>query len=451
MKKFFLIGIGGTGMSSLAFFLKAQGHEISGSDRAFDQNHVHEVQDELVSHGIKVFPQDGSGINETLDGLIYSSAIEPDNPDLLQAKKFSIPLFSRAQMLAELFNSKNGIAVCGTSGKTTVTGMVAHILKEAKIPFSFLCGGKVKKLFPNQSSSNFHPDQAPLMLIEADESDGSLILYKPQTAIITNISKDHKDLCELYPIFQHLIDSTEKTLVLNKSCPELQKLRLSPVDIRYFDLGQAKDIQLTSEGSVFTFQKYSFHLKVPGRHNIENALAAIATAQTLGIAVEMIQKGLAHFQGIIRRLECVGDIQGIRIYDDYSHNPVKIEAALSSLIPFCKHLIVIYQPHGYGPLKHQWEDLIQTFSRTLRDEDLVYLLPVYDAGGTADRNISSKDFSNESIKKGINAHYLQKREELISEIAKKVEPGDSIVVMGARDHTLTDLAKRIFKEISQFN
>ncbi len=448
MKTFFLSGIGGTGMSSLAFFLKAQGYDVRGSDRSFDQNGLNTIYKELNSYEIKIFPQDGSGLNSSIESFVYSSAIEKDNPDLIAAQKLHIPPFSRAQILGSLFNEKEGIAVCGTSGKSTVVGMISHILKQSEKDFSMLCGAKIKDFPRRDISSNFQASKTPLMLIEADESDGSLVLYKPKYSIITNISKDHKTLDELHQIFQHLINSTQITLILNKTCPELSKLQIHTKNVLYFDPSEAKGIHHHSNGSSFKFQDLSFKLNVPGKHNIENALAAITLCKHLEIKKEDIQKGLEEFVGVVRRLDLIGKTSKINVYDDYSHNPAKIEAAILSLKPFCKRLITIYQPHGFGPLKQQWDELIKVLSEVLDSNDLFYLLPIYDAGGTTDRNISSNDFANALIKKDVQAKTFDMREELVGKLKKEAQSGDSILVMGARDYTLTDLAKEIFKSIS---
>jgi UDP-N-acetylmuramate--alanine ligase len=352
-------------------------------------------------------------------------------------------------MLAEIFNEKKGIAISGTSGKTTVVGMIAHILEQAFVDFSFLCGGKVKGLSSNASSSNWRLGKSPQMLIEADESDGSITMYHPQISLITNISKDHKDLDELYGLFQHLINSTRGPVILNEDCPSFENLHRHGQSIYTFGISQARDIKLLKDGSHFKIKQNTFHLQVPGIHNVINALAAISVAEVLEIPIQHIQEGLRNFQGIERRLEHIGCCEKINIYDDYSHNPAKIEAALSALRNFSRRLTVIYQPHGFGPLKLQREDLIQVFKKALNPKDLLILLPIYDAGGTADRSISAEDVVLALKKQGVPAAFFPNRKSLISHITESAVSEDSIIVMGARDNSLTDLAHSILEQIQK--
>ncbi|MBI1871157.1 MAG: hypothetical protein HYS07_08210 [Chlamydiae bacterium] len=446
MKKYFLIGIAGSGMNSLAYFLKAEGHEIMGSDRSFDRSEMKNVKQELLTKNIKVFPQNGLGITADLDGIIYSSAVQKNNLDLIKARECHLPIILRAQMLAHIFNLKEGIAVSGTSGKTTVVGMIASILQEAKIDFSFLCGGKVKGLSQNVAI-DWKLGKSSSMVIEADESDGSLIHYKPKISIITNISKDHKDLDELYPLFQHFIDSTQGLIILNGDCPETKNIRIGKNSTSFFKKEHVQSLQLSDEGSYFTVDKIPFQLTVPGTHNVMNALAAILAAQALQIPMNQIQGGLRKFQGIERRLELIGTVKKTRVYNDYSHNPAKIHAALETLKILTHRLIVVYQPHGFGPLKHQWDELLETFSKGISSKDILYLLPIYDAGGTANRSVSSEDFVKDLKKRNVPAFFCQNREDLQKRMKEEMIEGDVVTVMGARDGTLTELAYKIFEGI----
>jgi UDP-N-acetylmuramate--alanine ligase len=443
VKKYFLIGIAGTGMSGLASFLKSQGHQIWGSDRSFDQEKDVLIKKTLTSLGIEIVPQNGLNLPQKLDGIIYSSAVEKNNPDFIFAQKNSIPLFSRAQMLADIFNGNEGIAIAGTSGKTTVVGMIAQICQQAKMDFSFLCGGKVKGL----NSASWRVGKSSQMLIEADESDGTITLYRPKISLITNITKDHKNLDELYPLFQDFVDATQGRVILNEDCSSFKNLKYNDQTSHFFGISQAHKINLSKEGSTFEFDQNDFQLCVPGIHNILNALAAIAVAQILKIPIDEIQKGLKNFQGIERRLELVGSCNQVNIYDDYSHNPAKIEAALSSLKDFSQKLIIVYQPHGFGPLKHQWNDLLQVFQKRLQSKDHLFLLPIYDAGGTAERNISSEEFTQELINQGVCATFFTNRQKLTSHIVQLALPQDSIIIMGARDNTLTELARSILNSL----
>ncbi|MBI1884479.1 MAG: hypothetical protein HYS08_09800 [Chlamydiae bacterium] len=449
MSQYFFVGMAGTGMSSLAHFLRAQGHKVMGSDRSFDQKKSESLQEQFKNSGIVVVPQDGAHLPSDLTAVIYSSAVESDNPDFVHAQKQKFTRVTRAEMLAQIFNQKEGIAVSGTSGKTTVTGMMAHILKAAGWDFSFLCGGQVKNFPEEGKSSNWHFGKGPWLLAEADESDGSLVHYRPKISVITNISKDHKDLKELHDLFQHLVLHTGKAIVINSDCPETKNLSLPKEKSFYFGKSKADHIRLLKEGSRFEVDEAPYHLKIPGVHNIMNALASIATAQIIGIPIHHIQRGLENFQGVERRLELIGKTNNIRVYDDFAHNPAKIEATLNALQDKSDRVIAVYQPHGFGPLKHQWQELIEILSKMIRPQDQLYLLPIYDAGGTADRSISSESFVEVLKKKKIPTFFCQDRETLLQILRKKAKKGDNIVVMGARDHTLTELAHQIVRKIQK--
>lgn len=436
-------------MNSLALFSKAQGNDIWGSDRSFDKNGTGALQKELSEQGFRLVPQDGKGLPDVLDTVIYSAAVEPDNPDLMAAQSRHIQILSRAQWLAEIFNQKKGIAVSGTSGKSTVTGMIAQILETAGMDFSFISGGRIKKFGKNGKSSNWKSGKGPLMVIEADESDGTLVLYKPSYAIVTNISKDHKEIDELYPMFERLLQSTKQAVILNKNCPFSKKLTELHRNIRFFSKDEAKGIQQKKHETCFETKIGKIHLKVPGLHNIDNALASIEMALTLDVSPKNIQDGLKTFCGIERRLDLIGSSKEISVYDDFSHNPVKIEAAIQTLKNIHHSIQVVYQPHGFGPLKQQWNELLSVFKETLGAQDELYLLPVYDAGGTADRSITSEDFSEALRKKECPVSFFSTRTALIQHLKNTLCGRNAVIVMGARDPSLTALAHDILNALKE--
>ena len=445
MTHYHFVGISGSGMKPLAYYLHAQGHCITGSDRAYD---TQTIQPDASKEGISIYPQNGSGINDESEVLVYSTAIEDDNPDILVAKEKNLNILHRSQLLAESFNAADGIAVSGTSGKTTTAAMCAYLLVELGYDPSFIIGGSIQ--YKTHRPKNWRLGKSPLFLIEADESDGSLISYKAKIGIILNISDDHKSLPELENIFRAFAARTQHLLITNADCSNTEKLLISDQKILRFSLQnpsdyQAHNISLSQNGSKFHVNGQLFELSLPGKYNIYNALAAIALSHTISdAALSKIAKILAHFPGVERRLEKIGKTKGIHVYDDYAHNPVKIFSAITTLQTFSKRLFAVYQPHGYGPLRMQFRQLVETFQQTLRPQDELFLLPIHDVGGRTDRNISSKMLAEE-LKA---AKVVENRVALIKEMKEKAMKGDVIVVMGARDATLNNLSREILTAIT---
>ncbi|MDP3981700.1 MAG: Mur ligase domain-containing protein [Chlamydiota bacterium] len=450
MTHYHFIGIQGLGMKPLALYLNAQGHRITGSDRSYDTG-TRSEDPALLEKNISCSPQNGSGIDDTTEAVVCSSAIEYDNPDILAAQKRHIPILMRSQVLSELINQFSGITIAGTSGKTTSSAMCAYVLGKAGIDLSFIIGGAL--MAPSEKRAiDWRYGKGPHFLIEADESDGSLVSYHPNTAVLLNISDDHKTLDELMRIFQSYLNQAKERIIINTDCTNCQELNLPKIPVSTFGIHQTADYQAVNiaiqRGScTFQVNKQDYVLQMPGTHNIYNALACIALMSEMKIAPPDIARILSTFLGVKRRLEKIGEANAITVYDDYAHNPMKISSAIHALAAFSKRLRLIYQPHGFGPLRMQFDRLLETFTRSMRSCDLLYLLPVYDAGGTADRSIGSDQLAEALRNHHVNATAVESREALKSILMKEILPGDIILVMGARDHSLGTFSREIFEMI----
>ncbi len=446
------MGLGGIGMSALAQIIKSQGHLVGGSDRRNDKKQTPEVFNKLETQGIKLSPQDGTGIDSKLDFVVISSAVEEDNPDLKIANQHNIRIIKRSDLLSNLFNNKHGIAIGGSNGKTTVCAMTSWILETAGHDPTVVGGGYAKNFITNEFLGNAKFGSSETIVIEADESDGSLINYTPNVSVITGISKDHKTVEELGGLFTTFAESTSDTVIINENCSGFIKINDgSKKVIKYGESKEAEvsvsNISCNSFGSSFKVRDSDFEINVPGRYNVFNALAAIAVAETEGISDKEITKALGTFKGTKRRMEIIGETNGIKVIDDYAHNPKKIQSAIDAARLISERLIVIFQPHGYGPTEFLKDELISAFAGKLSMADILYMPEIYYAGGTAQKKISSNDIIKELKEKNINAFFVPERENIVIEVRQKAASNDSVLVMGARDETLTDFCHAILNKL----
>lgn len=449
----FFIGIGGTGMSRLALFMQKTGMRIAGSDRAYTPDTQHPQILRLIQSGIPVFAQDGGGIGTHVKRIVISAAVEADNPELRIAESMGIPVITRSAALAEIFNSLTGWGITGTSGKTTTTGMAAAAARWCAVPHHLYAGDDLC----GDSGEKITQDTRPLstMICEIDESDGSPTLYHSDRLIITNISEDHKTIEELRTIFLTAAQQTHNEIILNADCVESCRLagQLPNNKKATFGIGanadfRALNIERRPTGSAFTCNGTPYTLCVPGTHNIYNALAVIALFVSAGLPEPDIARGLAGFRGMKRRLELVAERGGIRIYDDYSHNPDKIAAALSTLKAHGGRVHWIFRPHGYGPMLLFRNELCRIARKVLDADDTVYMLDIFDAGGTAKRTIHTTDLAKDFRASGLTVEYVSDPDRLPEQVAPRVRTGDTIVVMGARDPYLSRYARDIASEVT---
>ncbi|MDE2618844.1 MAG: UDP-N-acetylmuramate--alanine ligase [Sphingomonadales bacterium] len=457
----FFCGIGGSGMLPLALILRGLGATIAGSDRSRDQGRTPEKFAWLESLGITLFPQDGSGITAPDQTLVASAAVEDGVPEVVRARALGCARMSRAELLATLFNAApRSIAVGGTSGKSTVTGMIGWILTTAGRDPTIMNGAVMKNFVaPDAPFASARVGGGEVFVSEVDESDGSIALYRPTVAVLGNVSLDHKSLAELRVLFGDFLGRAEIAAV-NVDDPETAALAAcAPRRITFgiaspaAELG-VEDIAEARDGLTATLvdrrdgSRHALSLAVPGRHNLANALAAIAATSAAGVAVATAVAALAGFAGLARRFDVIGTTaKGITVIDDFGHNPDKVAATLATLKAHDGRVLAFFQPHGYGPLRQMGAELAQVLARRLGPDDRVLVCdPVY-FGGTVDRSMGSERLVDLVNAAGGQAAYIPARDDCGTRLAELARPGDRIVIMGARDDTLSRFAQDLFRRL----
>ncbi len=452
MKKYSFCGIAGSGMSPLAQILKWQGFEVNGSDRSFDQGGNEQIQEVFKKNGINLFPQDGSAIEDDVDCLVISTAVEETIPDVKKALQKNIKIIKRFDLLADMFHQyEKGIAVGGTSGKSTTTGMIGYILKEARKNPTIINGGVMKNLKEKDGESlgSAYYSDGDICVIEADESNGSIEKYNPYISVINNISLDHKTIDELLVLFSDFAGRAKHKIVMNLDCKYCQKLSVNKEKLKTFSLENegadiyAYDIKPLQSGIAYKIDDKEFKLAIYGKHNVYNAIAAIAVAEEMGVDMFEAAKILEGYSGITRRLETIGVNNGISIIDDFGHNPDKINASMRALREYDGRLLVMFQPHGFSPIRLMGKDIAKVFAETLGSEDILLMPEIYYAGGSVVKDVSSKDVTDAVNKAGKKAIFFDNRKEIKDYLIDNVRSGDRIVIMGARDNSLTVFASDI--------
>ncbi len=444
--KIFFSGIGGSGVSAIAGFAADRGNSVSGSDRMFDRNPGHEICLRLRSKGITIFPQDGSGIDLSTELAVFSTAVEKDNPDYLKAREVGVPGKMRPEYLSEIVSQFRTIAVAGTSGKSTISGMLAYLMDRLGMGPNFIGGGRVKQFKSEGNSGNYLAGGSDRLIIEACESDGSLVDYRPEHSIIANLDLDHHPVAETARMFERLAENTSGLVLAGGDDRNLSACNLKG-EVRFSIDTESKyradRIEYAPFSSTFSVNGTRFELSLPGRHNIYNALACIACLSELGVPAADIAGVLPRFSGIERRFDVhLNDGRHI-VIDDYAHNPHKISSLMKTMQGVSPSVCYVFQPHGYGPTRMMKEGYIRVFSEGLRRTDRLVLLPIYYAGGTAARDISSRDIAKGVAASGASAVAVEDR----SEIFRMPSEWNAYVVLGARDDTLSDLAEEIATKI----
>lgn len=460
----FFCGIGGSGMLPLAQIAKGLGHPVAGSDRSRDQGRSPEKFAWLEQCGFALFPQDGSGVTSPDQVLVASAAIEDTVPEVACAKDLGCERLSRAALLARLFNAADfSVAVGGTSGKSTVTGMIAWIFSEAGHDPTVMNGAVMKNFIsPANPFASARIGSRGLFVSEVDESDGSIALYRPTVGVLLNVSLDHKSIEELRVLFGNYL-AESGTAVINVDSAEAGYLagRASAavtfgIRAHNADLTIERDSIAQTERGIEAVlidnrRREAFPLSVPmpGLHNLSNALAAIAAANAAGIGVANAAFALRSFAGLARRFDVIGTSpSGVTVIDDFGHNPEKCAATLRTLKATPGRVIAFFQPHGYGPLRQMGEELARTFARELGPDDVTIMCdPVY-FGGTVDRSVGSERIVSLISDAGGRAEYIGSREACGEQILALAQAGDRIAVMGARDDTLTEFAQSILARLS---
>ena len=453
-------GIGGSGMLPLASIVRATGARVTGSDRALDAGRLAGKFDYLRSLGIRLFAQDGSGLTEDAT-LVTSAAVEETIPDVVRAGELGLAQLTRPQLLAGLINAARiSIAVGGTSGKSTVTGMIAWILHAMHRQPTVMNGAVMKNFVsPSAPFASALVGDPELFVSEVDESDGSIALYRPTVAVLGNISLDHKSMDELRALFSGFLGAAKKAVV-NLDDPEARALAEQLPADRLIGFGfdhpgamlVGRGLDLAPDGVRFALDvvgaSHRVTLGVPGRHNAENALAALAAVHALGLPLEEAVTALARFAGLKRRLETVGTAGGVTVIDDFGHNPDKIAATLATLTAQPGRLLVMFQPHGFGPIAKMGDVLAATFAAGMREGDRLYLSdPVYQ-GGTVDRSRGSEWLAQAIRDAGGAADHIAERAAIGEALLAEARPGDRIAILGARDDTLSEFAAELVERLA---
>jgi UDP-N-acetylmuramate--alanine ligase len=464
-RPFFFCGIGGSGMLPLAQILAGRGATIAGSDRSFDQGRTPEKFAALQAQGFTLFPQDGSGVVSKDQILVASAAVEETVPEMRRAAELGCLRLSRAELNSILFNTAGaGIAIAGTSGKSTVTGMLGWIL-EATGRKPTIMNGAVMKNFvtAERPLASAVVGSQNLYVSEVDESDGSIALYRPVVGVLLNVSLDHKSLEELRALFGDYLERSTiavinadnaEALALLPRANEAITFAIDRVEARIGVVaGSIAERPLMQTATVIDRKdgsELALTLEVPGRHNLANALAAIAGAVAAGVPSAQAVRALAGYRGLARRFDIVGTTtSGVTVIDDFGHNPEKCAATLRTLKAHPGRVIALFQPHGYGPLRQMGHELAETFARELGKEDITILCdPVY-FGGTVDRSEGSERIVRLIAAAGGQALHIASREDCGAHIAAIAMPSDRIVVMGARDDTLSGFARSIFDSLEE--
>ncbi len=463
-------GLAGSGMSGLAQYHAQAGGATTGSDRAFDQKERPEIRARLENLGIGIFSQDGSfptaaepgGMcaGQTCAAVVVSTAIEDRVPDIAAAREKDIPILHRSELLARYVTDHRTIAVSGTSGKSTVTAMVFTILRACGLNTGLLTGGPLTALVNEGHIGNaWAPtpgNGTPFLVIEADESDGSLVRYHPWAGIILNLGLDHKAPEEIMDMFEVFRENVSGPLIVGADANLAELAR----DFEVFGIGGdgrpgtwAENVSLGPGGSDFQVEGVAFRLPAPGLYNVHNATAALAACRACGLTLEQMAPALAEFAGVSRRFESVGHAAGVEVIDDFAHNPDKIAAAVAAahdrLGQSGGRVLAVFQPHGFGPTRFLRDALVATFATSLGSDDVLWMPEIFFAGGSVTRDISSGDLVNDICRRGRDARFLPERDNLPPAIAAEARPGDLVLVMGARDPSLTEFSRTILFELGK--
>ncbi|MBI0473960.1 UDP-N-acetylmuramate--alanine ligase [Sphingomonas sp. MA1305] len=490
-QRFFLVGIGGSGMMPLATILAGRGATVEGSDRGLDQGRVPAKFAALEALGVRLFPQDGSGVVAAEQIVVASAAVEDSVADIVAATRLGCARMTRAQLLSELFNASDlRIGVAGTSGKSTVTGMIGWILHATGRDPTVMNGAVMTNFarpdapFASALVGAYDKEGGDAFVSEVDESDGSIAFYRPSIAVLNNVSLDHKGLDELRQLFGDFARRAERVVanvgdaetaalvagmdhVLTVAVEGTADLVAEALAPEPFAIGFDLVVRTPSPFGRFAPSSLSrreregapeerkgegderrrIRLAVPGRHNVANALAAIGAAMAAGVPGDEAARVIEGFTGLKRRFEKVGEAAGVTVIDDFGHNPDKIAATLDTLHAFPGRLLILFQPHGYGPLKVMRRELVESLAARLAPDDLLVLPdPVY-FGGTVAREVTSADIVDDLRAYDRDARHVADRAEAAAMLVAEARAGDRIVVMGARDDTLSLLARDMLESL----
>ncbi len=455
IKKLHFVGIGGIGMSGIAEILLDQGFAVSGSDRALS-----DVTERLQSLGAIIYEgHKAENIAADVDTLVYSSAVINDNAEVQEAIRRKIPIVRRAEMLAEVMRLKYGIGIAGTHGKTTTTSMVSLVLMEGGLDPTVIVGGKLSGL----GGTNARLGKGDFIVVEADEFDRSFLSIAPTIAVMTTLESDHLDCYrDLEDIKGAFVQFANKVpfygfVVLCLDEPALQDImpQLNKKKIITYGLTPQADIQaidIQHKENLTTFMVArgfedlgNVTLQIPGKHNVQNALAAIAVGLQLGVSFEKVKAGIEKFSGVYRRWEKKGEAKGITVYDDYAHHPTECRATLSGVKSgWRKRAVCVFQPHLYSRTR----DFYEEFGKAFLLADVLVVTDIYPAREEPIQGVTGELITNAAKQYGHKeAHYVKDKKNVPEYLQKITKSGDIVITMGAGD--IWKFGEQFLKELQQ--
>ena len=441
IKKIHFVGIGGIGMSGIAEILLDQGFHVSGSDRGLS-----EVTERLQKLGADIFEgHRAENIVGDVDALVYSSAVSLDNPEVLEAQGRKIPVIRRAEMLAEVMRLKYGIGIAGTHGKTTTTSMISLVLMEGNLDPTVIVGGKLSGL----GGTNARLGRGDFIVVEADEFDRSFLSLTPTIAVLTTLETDHLDcyrdledikgafiqFASKVPFYGFVVLCLDEPALLD-IMPQLNKKKIITYGLNPQADVQAVDIRHKDNTSTFTVVRNGIDLgqvtiQVPGNHNVQNSLAAIAVGLHLGVSFDNVRAGIEKFAGVYRRWEKKGEVNGITVYDDYAHHPTECRATLAGTkAGWRRRVVCVFQPHLYTRTR----DFYEEFGKSFLLSDVLIVTDVYPAREEAIQGISGELIVNAAKRFGHkDAQYVPDKKQIPDHLTSIVKSGDIVITMGAGD------------------
>jgi len=451
-KSVFFIGVAGTGMSAIAQYLAGIGKEVSGSDRYFLPGVFNDTKEKLVAAGIKCFLQNGEGISGSTGLVVVSTAVEDTVEEVQKARQLNIPIIKRSELLALIAKSKRTIAVGGTSGKSTTSAMLFDILEYAGTSPSIISGAGLVSIIKENKIGNAKVGMGEWLVIEADESDGSIVQYQPEVGLLLNIDKDHKEMDVLMDIFGIFKKNTTRLFIVNQSQAAARSLSQSLSQDFSADPGSAAGFVATGfkqQGLdiFFSINGVPFTLHTVGKHNMENALAATAVACQLGISLTTCAAALENYEGIYRRHQVLGRKHGVLLIDDYAHNPVKCAVSIEACQQLAPKVIAWFQPHGYGPTKFLRNDFVHEIAKVLRPQDEIWMSEIFYAGGTTTKDISANDLINDLKALHQPAFFAEDRNKWLEMVRPHLTSDCVLLLMGARDPSLENFAREVWKDL----
>ncbi len=441
IKKLHFIGIGGIGMSGIAEILLDQGFKVSGSDRS-----ISEVTERLQNLGAVIFEgHKAENISQDVDTVVYSSAVQLDNTEILEAQKRNIPIVRRAEMLAEVMRLKYGIGIAGTHGKTTTTSMISLVLMEGGLDPTVIVGGKLSGL----GGTNARLGRGEFIVVEADEFDRSFLSITPTIAVLTTLETDHLDcyrdlediknafiqFASKVPFYGFIVLCLDEPALLD-IMPQLSKKKIITYGLNPQADIQAVEIRHKDSSSTFTLVRSNqelgtITLQVPGVHNVQNSLGAISVGLELNVPFKKIKAGIEKFSGVYRRWEKKGEVNDIALYDDYAHHPTECKATLSGVKSgWRRRVICVFQPHLYSRTRDFYED----FGKSFLLSDVLVVTDVYPAREEPIQGVNGELIVNVAKQFGHkDVYYVPEKKNVPAFLMSIVKAGDIVVTMGAGD------------------